>query len=280
MFDRTKLAQDPTEQHHPTPERVGRLPSPFHIFRSFSGSEHLHFGLFESESETMRQAQERMTSMLMAWVPDACQHAVDVGCGLGATSIRLAAAGATVEAFAPSEPLMEYARELAAWCGVSDRTTFHACGLHDWEPMRDEYDVVLSQESLQYIHPLDQTMRTLRKTVRTGGRLIIGDQVIRPAGVQYQQAVQFHPLETLLAEAESAGFTLQGRIDVTDLAKRTVPIALAVIERDKDDVIRDLEPFCPTIAADVEITLKNGSEESSWYQQGLLGYELFAFDAV
>ena len=73
------------------------------------------------------------------------------------------------------------------------RVHFFDAGLFDYEPAKGvAYDVVLSQESLQYIHPLNKTMAVLRERVRHGGRLVIGDQVLRdPRG---KNMVQFHSI--------------------------------------------------------------------------------------
>ena len=253
------------------------LPTPFQLFRYITGSEHLHFGLFESLEEPIANAQERMMSRLLDLFPTQVAQVLDVGCGIGGTSVTLAQRDLRVVGFAPDEGLMTYARLLAKESGVAERTRFHAQGLFEFEPTEgDCFDVVISQESLQYIHPLEQTMACLRQRVRPGGRLIIGDQVLRdPRG---KSMVQFHSSEDILALAQSNGFSLLSHDDITEQASLTPAVSVAKLVSEGPAILEYFGDPTGSLKHDLEVCIRNGKEEYEAYQNGQIGYELFSFE--
>lgn len=269
--------------HHPRfaslteQERILALPTPYQIFRYMTRSEHLHFGLFRDRDEDFGAAQERMMQRLLELFPRDAKTVVDVGCGIGGTSCAMAERGLQVQAFAPEPGLIEYAKAVAAERGLADRTEFHACRLQE-VPRQGigPFDVVITQESLQYLHPLGDTLQRFWSLLREGGRLVIGDQVLRSS--EHREHVQFHIADEIRAQAEQVGFALAHHEDVTAMARHTGPVSLGILREQRDDLIALFEPLQPKIAEDLDVCLTNGAIEASWYDQGKMGYELFAFD--
>jgi len=270
------------ERDFGTPEHLARvkcLPTPFQIFRYVTGSEHLHFGLWKDpldpRPDAIYRAQAHMTERLMKLLPDPPARLIDVGCGIGGTSVMLAERGFTTEGYAPSQGLIDYASALAATHGVAERCTFGNLPFQEVPHPATPFDVAFSQESLQYIHPLEATVRKLWEFVRPGGRLVVGDQVLRvPEGKGH---VQFHLSEDIRAEAEKVGFRLFHHEDVTAEAAPTVRRSLQFLEQHGEKIARLMEDVHPAIREDIRVCVDNGGQEATAYEQGQLGYELFAW---
>lgn len=263
-------------------ERVRRLETPFQIFRYMTGSEHLHFGLWEDPNDprpdAIARAQAAMTQLLSGHLPPAPARVIDVGCGIGGTAIGLAHKGYTVDALAPPVGLIRYANEEAAEQGVGDKAKFFATGFLE-VPLPDEpYDIGLSQESLQYIHPLESTLEHLHACIKPGGSLIVGDQVLR--ALEGRGMVQFHISEEIRERAAAAGFKLVHHQDITNLAKPTVNNAVRYLERHATKIVEFFAGDQPNIAADLQVCIDNGKQEAAAYEHGQLGYELFVWKRV
>jgi len=147
---------------------------------------------------------------LLGFLPAQAGRVLEVGCGHGALTRRVAARADAVLALDLSPEMVRVARALsAAWPNVEYRVADVAgAGLPD-----AAFDVVLSAATLHHL-PLASTVRRLAYRVRPGGRLVIQDVVERP-GLRYlpANAVAFaaralrgawpprgHPLAALYAE--------------------------------------------------------------------------------
>lgn len=259
--------------------RVRRLETPFQIFRYMTGSEHLHFGLWEDPDDlrpdAIARAQAAMTAKLSAHLPPPPARVIDVGCGIGGTAIGLAALGYTVDALAPPPGLIHYANEVAAEKGLGDKARFHAAGFLDVPVPSEPYDVGLSQESLQYIHPLKSTLEHFHACIKPGGWLVVGDQVLR--ALEGRGMVQFHISEEIRDLANEAGFDLVHHEDITNLARPTVGNAVRYLERHAHALVEFFQADQPNIAADLQVCVDNGKQEAAAYAAGQLGYELFVW---
>lgn len=279
MSDPSANWQQPTFDGPEQLARVRALETPFQIFRYMTGSEHLHFGLWEDADDprpdAIAHAQAAMTKLLSAHLPPAPARVIDVGCGIGGTAIGLARQGYTVDALAPPEGLIRYANEVAAEAGLADRAKFYATGFLDVPVPEVPYDVGLSQESLQYIHPLKDTLEHFNACIKPGGWLVVGDQVLR--ALEGRGMVQFHVSDEVRELARNAGFNLVHHQDITDLAKPTVNNAVRYLERHADKLVAFFQDDQPNIAADLQVCIDNGKQEAAAYLHGQLGYELFVW---
>jgi 2-polyprenyl-3-methyl-5-hydroxy-6-metoxy-1,4-benzoquinol methylase len=271
--------QQPSFRSQAQLERVKRLETPFQIFRYMTGSEHLHFGLWDDANDprpdAIARAQAAMTKLLSAHLPPAPARVIDVGCGIGGTAIDLAHKGYTVDALAPPVGLIRYANEEAAEQDVADKAKFFATGFLDVPLPGEPYDIGLSQESLQYIHPLKSTLEHFHACIKPGGWLIVGDQVLR--ALEGRGMVQFHVSAEIRELAGEAGFELAHHQDITDLAKPTVNNAVRYLERHTPKIVEFFAADQPNIAADLQVCIDNGKQEAAAYEHGQLGYELFVW---
>lgn len=261
-------------------ERVRQLETPFQIFRFMTGSEHLHFGLWadadDPAPDAIAQAQAAMTAKLAEHLLPPPAKVLDVGCGIGGTALGLAEKGYTVDALAPPPGLIRYANEVAAERGLAERARFHATGFLEVPVPAEPFDIALSQESLQYIHPLVDTLRHLFASLRPGGRLVVGDQVLR--ALEGRGMVQFHVSEEVRELAAEVGFELVHHEDITAAATPTVANAVRYLERHRDAIVAFFQDTQPAIAADLQVCIDNGKQEAQAYAHGQLGYELFVWD--
>lgn len=262
--------------------RVRKLETPFQIFRYMTGSEHLHFGLWKAPQDptptAIADAQAEMTRTLVAHLLPAPARVIDVGCGIGGTAIGLAHQGYTVDALAPPVGLIAYANGEAAEQGVSDRARFYATGFLEVPVPDVPYDMALSQESLQYIHPLQSTLEHFYACVRPGGRFVVGDQVLR--ALEGRGMVQFHVSEEIRELAAQAGFKLLHHQDITDLARPSIRNAVNYLECHFDKIVAFFQADQPNIGADLRVCIENGKQEATAYEYGQLGYELFVWERV
>ena len=118
-------------------------------------------------------------------------YALDVGCGTGVTSLRVAQLGIHVTQLDSSQPMLDLARRAAEAGGVSDRVTFRhgdAAKLMEMFPAAS-FDVVLCHNILEYVEDpttvLGGAARLLRDT-----SAILSVVVRNQAGGIFKAAIQ------------------------------------------------------------------------------------------
>ncbi len=95
---------------------------------------------------------------------------LDLGCGTGRHSLRLADAGADVTAVDFSEGMLAEARKKPG----ADRVRFVAHDLHDPLPFPDAaFDLVVSGLVLEHLRDLGGFFREARRVLRPGGRAVV-----------------------------------------------------------------------------------------------------------
>jgi SAM-dependent methyltransferase len=113
---------------------------------------------------------------LLGFLPARCGRVLEVGCGHGALTRRVAARAESVLALDLSPEMVRVARaRSAAWPNVE----YCVADVAETELPDAAFDVVLSAATLHHL-PLAPTVRRLAGCVRPGGRLVIQDVVTRP----------------------------------------------------------------------------------------------------
>lgn len=135
---------------------------------------HIHHGLWEAD-ESPGAAQLQLTERLatLAGV-SAGQVLVDVGCGMGASSIHLAktrgcrAVGVTIS------PLQRHWGGLAArWHGVADRTEFRCADAEQIGFLPESIDVVWSVECTEHLFDKPRFFERAATWLKPGGAMAI-----------------------------------------------------------------------------------------------------------
>jgi len=248
-----------------------KLPEPFCFYRLVLNSDHLHFGLWPDDApdSDLEKAQERMFDLLLSFFPEPPADVLDVGCGLGLSASMLARKGYRVTAIAPSSELIAYARQTYADSGVD----FQVAGFLDDSDTgfaASTYDMILFQESFQYLHPLDTAVLRARKLLREKGKIIIGDEVCRDRSIQPQTAV--HHRQDIMAMLAEQGFRILSRREIQNQVIHTC-------NRIIDEFSMHADAICQAVNTDaagdrLAFFLNGWKNQLSWYVQGKLGYEV------
>jgi tocopherol O-methyltransferase len=147
------------------------VATPFYLL--FWGR-HIHHGLWEG-SESSWQAQQQLTEVLAREAGiHSGQRVLDVGCGMGGSSIFLAKErGCRVDGVTLSRVQRAWASAAAIRQGVGSRTKFHCA---DAESIRFDpktFDVVWSVECTEHLFDKPAFFQRVGQWVRPGGRVAI-----------------------------------------------------------------------------------------------------------
>lgn len=148
-------------------------------FRDLWG-EHLHDGLYETGRETKEAAQEKLVAYLaeFAGLPKGASG-LDIGCGMGATSVWLARnLDARMTGITLSPTQVQIARELAAREGV--RADFRVADADQFHP-EEPFDFVWMLGVLGHFEDQRAFVRTSGRYLRPGGHFVLADWVADPA---------------------------------------------------------------------------------------------------
>src|SRR5712692_3307005 len=159
---------------------------------------HLHYGLFESKSESISQAQEHSTALLLEHLPPPPARILDVGCGLGTTVARLTDLGYDAEGITADARQAVFARN----------PRIRVAKFEDFVNERP-YDALVFQESSQYID--SETLFARARDLAT--RVIVLDEF---------GTGTLHRLDAFLEAASAHGFRVTEEIDVSAKAIPTI----------------------------------------------------------
>jgi len=145
---------------------------------------------------------------------------LDLGCGTGRHTLRMAAGGARVTALDFSEGMMEKARAKSG----AESVRFLAHDLHERLPFAARsFDLVVSGLVLEHIRDLGEFFREALRVLRPGGRAVVSGmhpamflrgtrahfrdpatgEIVEPGSVE-------HTIGNLVMAAVNAGFALEG----------------------------------------------------------------------
>lgn len=147
--------------------------------------EHMHHGYYGpdgSQKKDRRQAQIDLIEELLTWADvGQAEHIVDVGCGIGGSSLYLAQRyHATVAGITLSPVQAARATERAKEAGLADKTQFHVADALNMPFADASFDLVWSLESGEHMPDKKQFLQECYRVLKPGGLLIMATWCHRP----------------------------------------------------------------------------------------------------
>lgn len=228
-----------------------------HILSHEEGAvRHLHYGLFERAENTLLQAQERSTELLLSRLPPPPAKLLEAGIGLGTMLTRLLALGYDAEGITPDEHQIAMAGALPVHCAAFE--TF--------DPGRT-YDAIVFQESSQYI----DAQALFARAKALAPRVIVLDEfALQPL----DEEGALHSLTGFLEAAAGHGFRVTEELDVSAKAAPTMDYFTHRIPAYRERLIADLG----VTDEQVEQLIASGAKYRSRYAEGVYGYRLLVLE--
>jgi tocopherol O-methyltransferase len=155
--------------------------------------EHMHHGYYGpagDQPKQRRQAQIDLIEELLGWgqaLPESAgwpatpPHVLDVGCGIGGSSIYLAGRlQAQVKGITLSPVQAQRARERAQAAGLGARVEFAVANALEMPFPEASFDLVWSLESGEHMPDKHQFLKECCRVLRPGGKLILATWCHRP----------------------------------------------------------------------------------------------------
>ena len=225
----------------------------------------MHYGLFESPTDTLAQAQERSTALLLSRLPPPPARLLEVGIGLGTTLSRLAAMGFDAEGLTP-----DAVQAAAAKARHGESLRVHAAPLESFETEK-RYDAIFFQESSQYIEA-GALFRKVRTLAAPGARVVVLDEF---ALTPVDKPGALHRLDRFLEAASAEAFALKEDLDVSRQALPTIDWFLERIPRHRESLSRGLA----VTAEQIDRLVASGRDYRALYASGDYGYRLLVISA-
>jgi tocopherol O-methyltransferase len=166
--------------------------------------EHMHHGYYGPEglqAKPRRQAQIDLIEELLTWAqassslgsssPGSSPQVLDVGCGIGGSSLYLAGRlQAQVQGITLSPVQAQRAQERAQMAGLGQRARFQVANALAMPFADESFDLVWSLESGEHMPNKQQFLQECCRVLRPGGRLILATWCHRPLPPELTAAEQ------------------------------------------------------------------------------------------
>lgn len=222
---------------------------------------YLHYALFASEGESIGQAQERSTAMLLERLPPPPARILEVGIGLATTLKRLTDLRYDAEGLTPDDKQIAVARQR-----YGEAVRVHHASFETFEASAN-YDAIVFQESSQYIDsdPLFAQAARLAPLV-----VVLDEFATRPL----HTPGALHARADFITAAGRNGFTLTEEIDLSAAAAPTVQYFIDRLPRYRQRLIDDLG----LTGQEVDDLVVSGARYAALYADGTYAYRLMTFE--
>ena len=228
-------------------------------------AEYLHYGLFKDNTTTVHDAQRHSTELILKQLPPPPCRILEVGTGLGTTLKLLTEMGYQIQGITPDIEQIVYIQTL--W---NNHAPVSCLGFENYNAEPNSFDVILFQESAQYIDPLVIFNKALDFLTDSGSLIILDEFSL----IQTEAKLEgLHYLNDILALAQRFGFKLQQQIDLSKLAPPTLDYLLKTIQKHQHQLIKDLN----LSAEQLDQLNKSNIIYKEKYTQGQYGYALLHF---
>ena len=240
---------------------------PFGYYLYLTDSDHMHYGYWPEDNRglSLSEAQDRHTELLHQRIKGQGLRILDVGCGLGASTRRLYLKGHEVVGIAPSSELVQYARD------NNPGPEYIDCGFLAENPdlfREDSFDLVIFQESMQYLPDLGKVFERLNYILKAEGRAIICDEVSRDPLTKEKADV--HSSADIEAAFGREGFFVRWHLDMSAGVGQTTEYLTALFQSRRDELI---DHFGKETQSDLDLYISGWNRTRDWYREGIFGYE-------
>jgi SAM-dependent methyltransferase len=225
------------------------------------GVRYLHYGFFESKNDSIADAQERSTRMLLERLPPPPARLLEAGIGLGTTLSRLTELGYEIEGVTPDAQQLAMVRER-----FGDGVRAHLARFEDFAT-DERYDAVIFQESSQYI---DSDALFAKARALTGRVIVLDEFALQPL-----EGPGLHSRAAFLEAAQRHGFELVEEVDVSKQAAPSISYFTTRFPSYADRIKEDLG----LTDAHVQELIDSGEKYRASYDAGVYGYRVMVFRA-
>lgn len=226
---------------------------------------YLHYGLFQHDKASLQTAQQFSTDLVISKLPPPPSNILEVGVGLGTTFSLLVERGYKVHGITPDAQQIAFIRHLF---GSDIPVSCHA--LEDFAAPAESFDVMLFQESAQYIEPLIIFNQALNLLTLSGDLVIIDEFALQ---YDKEEAGGLHLLGDFVAQAKRFGFELVEHMDLSIKAAPTLDHLRQMISSHRQNLMRDLA-LSDTQLSQLDDSLNTYHKR---YASGHYGYALLHF---
>ncbi len=233
------------------------------IFLEVNHVDYLHYGLFKPE-ESIHQvqiAQQRSSNLVLKHLPEPPCRILEIGIGLGTTASILAELGYSITGISPDPYQVAVAKQR-----VPDTVNLECVSFEEFSAPKESFDVILLQESAQYINSLFLYNKSYDLLSSNGVILLLDEFSLLSTS-------NLHVLSYNLAQAQRCGFDLNEQIDLSKPAAPTVDYLLWVIKKHRASLVTDLA-LQNGVVDNLLIAL---DEYKQKYHNGSYGYFLLKF---
>jgi SAM-dependent methyltransferase len=246
------------------------FPYCYYVYIIDSGGDldYLHYGLWEPGTQGLKDAQENLAAKMKGLITKDMKRILDVGCGLGRTTHDLAASGHNVIGISPDIKLMEMAKAKYS----EYVSNFVISSFEDYRS-KDLFDLILFQESSQYVNDLDFLFSHCNELLNNTGSILMCDEI------RYKDShnCAFHEKRNIEKIAPEYGFNIMHNENITDKVLETRKIALHLFTENKDSVIEEFSPIRENTREEVESLIEGWKIHTTMFEKGIFGYEVFLF---
>jgi 2-polyprenyl-3-methyl-5-hydroxy-6-metoxy-1,4-benzoquinol methylase len=174
----------------------------------------------------MEDAQDRLFTLLVKHLPIAPMRILDVGCGLGMASLSLAQMGHKVTAITPEQFMIDCATKM----NPHENIAYVMASFDQFveEHGQECYDVVLFQESLQYLCPLEKVFAQAWSLLGPNGHILLCDEVRHDPNIATLTAVPL--FQDVITAAYQERFYIKHKCLLGKQVRRTSDIILQRLE--------------------------------------------------
>ena len=202
----------------------------------YGESGYFNVGYWEEGCEDLARACDRMVDMLATAIPQNARRILDIGCGVGAGSVRLASLFPRARLIAGN--LSHWQLTEARRRGVEALAVMDAAHL---AIASGTMDAVVALESAQHFDTRERFFGEACRVLRPGGAIALADMLFadrQPIGAwMLPPENQVDTAEDYAARLAAAGFADIEVTDVTDRTWRPFCVAMRTVFRGSEEIV-------------------------------------------